>query len=386
MTTDNIAVPSRRRKPTIVGLDIIRFTAAVMVMLHHLCASTWAEKWSIPAQIVNGKAAFPELFSATWFGWLGVEIFFVISGLVIVYSAEGASALTFLRSRVLRLYPAAWICASITAITVMALGLESFRGVLRQWVDSVTLIPLPPYIDPVYWTLGVEISFYGVIFVLLVFKGFRHLERLALILGALSSLYWIFGTLFAPGFLQSHLWARIFELSLLPYGCFFSVGVLTYIISRFGLSLSRVLAMTLFIAAGVIEVSYKTVHSNIAFGIYRSPILPQSIYGIAVLLIFLSMRLTFDKANRVGYAIRTMGLATYPLYLIHQIVGAAIMSWVLKHGGSRYGALGAAIAICLAGCVFIVMLLEPPLRNVLRKGFDRTLAKLFTTEMKSKVT
>jgi len=144
--------------------------------------------------------------------------------------------------------------------------------------------------------------------------------------------------------------------------------------------------MTLFIAAGVIEVSYKTVHSNIAFGIYRSPILPQSIYVIALLLIFLSMRLTFDKANRVGYAIRTMGLATYPLYLIHQIVGAAIMSWVLKHGGSKYAALGAAIAICLAGCVFIVMLLEPPLRNVLRKGFDRTLARLFTTEMKSKVT
>ena len=376
MAADNLATPTRRQKPTIVGLDIIRFAAAAMVMLHHLCASTWAEKWSIPAQIVNGRAAFPELFFATWFGWLGVEIFFVISGLVIVYSAESASASTFLRSRVLRLYPAAWICASITAITVKVLGLESFRGVLRQWLDSVTLIPLPPYIDPVYWTLGVEISFYGVIFILLVCKGFRHLERLALILGTLSSLYWILGTLIAPGFLQRHLWTRVFELSLLPYGCFFAVGVLTYIISRFGLSLRRVLAMTLFIAAGVIEVSYKTVHSNIAFGIPRSAILPQSIYVIALILIFISMRCTFDNANRLSYAIRTIGLATYPLYLIHQIVGAAIMGWVLNHGGSKYGALGAAIAICLAGCIFIVMLLEPPLRSLLRKGFDGIFAKL----------
>jgi peptidoglycan/LPS O-acetylase OafA/YrhL len=382
---DNVATSPHRPKPTIVGLDIIRFTAAAMVMLHHLGASTWAEQWSIPAKIIGGRAAYPELLFVTWFGWLGVEIFFVISGLVIVYSAEGATALKFLRSRALRLYPAAWICASITAITVLALGTDTMRNVLHQWLNSVILVPVPPYIDSVYWTLGVEMAFYGVIFLLLVGGRFHYLERLALVLGTLSSLYWILGNHFAPGFLHKHLWTRILELSLLPYGCFFSIGILTYVISRFGLTPGRALAISFFAVAGVIEVGYKTVHFDTALGIERSPVLPQILYVVALALIFASVRWKFDQANPVGRIIRTIGLATYPLYLIHQIVGAAIMGWILKQGGSKYLALGSAITICLAGSIFIVTVLEPPLRNFLRKAFDGSFGKWFTREMKSEM-
>ena len=52
---------------------------------------------------------------APWgsFGWIGVEIFFVISGYVIASSAEGAAPRTFLRRRAQRLLPAAWVCATI---------------------------------------------------------------------------------------------------------------------------------------------------------------------------------------------------------------------------------------------------------------------------------
>jgi peptidoglycan/LPS O-acetylase OafA/YrhL len=182
----------------IVGLDIVRFAAATMVMCFHLCAGTWADKDGILAKIVSGKAAFPELFAETWVGWLGVEIFFIISGLVIAYSAEGSTAFKFFRSRVLRLYPAAWICASITATTVAALHLETNRHTLHEWVASIALFPLPPWIDPVYWTLGVEISFYTLVFFLLAFKRFRYIEGVVLLLGCVSSAYWILGTALAP--------------------------------------------------------------------------------------------------------------------------------------------------------------------------------------------
>jgi peptidoglycan/LPS O-acetylase OafA/YrhL len=50
------------------------------------------------------------------FGWVGVEIFFVISGFVIAFTAEGASSRAFLRSRVLRLVPGPWICATIALV------------------------------------------------------------------------------------------------------------------------------------------------------------------------------------------------------------------------------------------------------------------------------
>ena len=333
-----------------------------MVMCFHLCAGTWAFK-----KIVEGRAAFPELFAETWFGWLGVEIFFIISGFVIAYSAEGSTAFKFFRSRVLRLYPGAWICATITAMTAAALGLETHGHLLHEWAASVTLFPLRPWIDPVYWTLGVEISFYSLVFFLLAFKRFQCIEGLVLFLGCASSAYWILGASLAPDWLHQHLWGRKLELSLIPYGCFFGVGGLTYVIAREGLSLVRVLAMVLFIAGGLIEVSYKTVDVNTIFNSNQSPLVPQLVYVFAVACVFASMRSGASGSNRIARFIRMLGLATYPLYLFHQIVGAAIMKAVLIGGGSKYVALGSAILSCLAASVLIANFIEPPVRALVRR-------------------
>jgi peptidoglycan/LPS O-acetylase OafA/YrhL len=57
---------------------------------------------------------FHSLASYTWFCWVGVEIFFVIFGFVIVHASESASPAKFLKSRALQLFPAALICATLT--------------------------------------------------------------------------------------------------------------------------------------------------------------------------------------------------------------------------------------------------------------------------------
>ena len=67
------------REP-IAGFDIVRFAAAALVTIFHLGTETWAAPGTVAAKIVDGRAAFPELFSVTWSGFIGVEIFFVISG------------------------------------------------------------------------------------------------------------------------------------------------------------------------------------------------------------------------------------------------------------------------------------------------------------------
>lgn len=65
------------------GLDVVRFAAALMVAIYHF--GYW-----IPA---TGKV------EALSFGWVGVEIFFVISGFVIAFSAERKSAAAYAKSR-----------------------------------------------------------------------------------------------------------------------------------------------------------------------------------------------------------------------------------------------------------------------------------------------
>jgi peptidoglycan/LPS O-acetylase OafA/YrhL len=358
--------PQKNEKSVIPGLDIIRFIAAFMVMSYHLCACVSADEASINYKMLAGRAAFPELFSVTWFGWVGVEIFFVISGLVIVYSAEGASAFAFVWKRALRLYPAAWVCATITAVTGLALGIETNRHLLGEWLASIVLFPRGPWIDVVYWTLGVEIAFYSLIFVLLAIRQFSQLERLAVILGMLSSGYWILGSLVAPHFLQAHLWNRTLELSLLPFGCFFGLGALTYVVFRAGLSPLRVFAIILFASAGLVEVSYRSVDNNFSFHSNQSAVVPQILFAAAVVAIFASLVSTGKFGRRSVRLIRILGLATYPLYLFHQIVGVAIMKVVLIAGAGKYTALAVAICLCVSASIAIAVFLEPPIRTLLR--------------------
>ena len=82
----------------IVGLDVVRFVAATMVMVFHLAFWSWAGSGTI-AHLMPNLPAFPELTPVAWLGWVGVEIFFVLSGFVIAYSSEGSSAFAFFRSR-----------------------------------------------------------------------------------------------------------------------------------------------------------------------------------------------------------------------------------------------------------------------------------------------
>ena len=103
-------------------LDPLRFGAAFGVALFHQMFWSWA--WvSIGhpgfERTVAADVQYPSAAPFTWFGWVGVEIFFVISGFVIANSASKSSATEFLFGRALRLYPAVWVCSTLTFIVLL---------------------------------------------------------------------------------------------------------------------------------------------------------------------------------------------------------------------------------------------------------------------------
>lgn len=108
-----------RPRRVLVSLDILRFAAAGGVMLHH-----YTGRWGV-LEALNLSRRTP-LSESPWLrsGWVGVEIFFVISGYVIAMSAENTTASDFIRRRALRLWPAALICSTITALLLLATGLQ----------------------------------------------------------------------------------------------------------------------------------------------------------------------------------------------------------------------------------------------------------------------
>ena len=155
------------------GLDLVRFAAALIVTLFHLAYFDWH---GVPSDFAMELSGVGSTFSS---GWVGVPIFFVLSGFVIAFSATGRTAEQFVKSRVVRLYPSAWICATITAIFIFG-----DPNLIEEYLRSVMLIPVGPWVDVVYWTLGVEIAFYSLVALVLVAAGGHRLTQVGLTFGA----------------------------------------------------------------------------------------------------------------------------------------------------------------------------------------------------------
>src|SRR5690606_37666635 len=102
--------PRKQGAGRLVAMDGLRFGAAAAVLLYHFTAtSTVASYWgTVP------ERAFPVLNEVTRYGWLGVELFFMISGFVILLSADGRGVAGLDSSRVGRQYPEYWPSIDIT--------------------------------------------------------------------------------------------------------------------------------------------------------------------------------------------------------------------------------------------------------------------------------
>ena len=127
------------------------------------------------------------------YGWLGVDIFFVISGFVIPLYLSNAlykhvDFFRFMVKRIVRLEPA-YVISIILTIVIWHLSALSpmFRGGEPEYTAAQIafhlfyLIPLSDYswLNPVYWTLAYEFVFY--ILMGLCFPIFRRYGPLSLL-------------------------------------------------------------------------------------------------------------------------------------------------------------------------------------------------------------
>ena len=94
----------RKRIP---GLDLARFLAALGILAYHFCF----------IGVIEGFYAWDVFMPVAFWGELGVDIFFIISGFVILFSIENKrTASQFLSGRIIRVYPAFIICSVLTMI------------------------------------------------------------------------------------------------------------------------------------------------------------------------------------------------------------------------------------------------------------------------------
>jgi peptidoglycan/LPS O-acetylase OafA/YrhL len=358
------------------GLDLLRFAAAFAVMLYHLAFWSWAFPAGQVALASKGLADFRDWPLITAVGWIGVQVFFVISGFVIATSAANSSASRFFISRFTRLVPAAWVCATITLIAWLLIDVGTPSSHLRAYAKSVAFVPIPAWIDSVYWTLGVEIAFYALVLALVASNRFRWLKPVMCAIGLVSSLFW-FGYGYAAMDRESALfewfsavqWSRLAQLSLLHHGVFFAIGVLLWMQLMRKSSRDQLLWLLLFIAGGCMQIS---ADSNLKFektGFVLSPLLACAIWLGALLLLFWMVK-NNDRVRalpeRALLTLRRLGLVTYPLYLLHNVTGGAVLGALLGWGFGATDALLLTIVLIIALSWWVSVTPEPALQKATR--------------------
>ncbi|MFV0281733.1 MAG: acyltransferase family protein, partial [Rhodoblastus sp.] len=175
----------------LLSIQALRALAAAMVVFHH------AQNDAARIAAENG-ADFSRVLILPWAA--GVDLFFVVSGFVMVLSAEklfaapgGASQ--FLRRRIARIMPLYWLATAIFALAALrgAAAGKQLAPSLSEILASFAFLPWPRGLDgaprPVHslgWTLEYEMFFYCVFACFVWLPRLRAVAGIAAFLGALA--------------------------------------------------------------------------------------------------------------------------------------------------------------------------------------------------------
>jgi len=285
-------------------IDFLRFVAAVAVVLFHYMYRGFAKGGSSPI-------SFAPFDQYAQYGYLGVHLFFMISGFVILLTAMKRDVSQFVISRIVRLYPAFWAGVTFSALMIVFFGGELFSVSFSQYLSNLSMVDgylgVKP-IDGVYWTLLVEIKFYALIFALLLFK---RVENIDWFLGAWLAVLVV--NIVAP-------LPKAIQFFLFPeWAPYFISGAVFFLLKLRGIK-AGYLAL---LAVSYILVLYEIKNEAVLLTDYYSTAFSAVIPMVVVTLFFLIFgliivnKLTFFRSI---WAVK-IGALTYPLYLIHQNVG-----------------------------------------------------------------
>lgn len=362
-------------------LDLLRFFAAFCVLAYHLSYFGWASDWGTTGIMLNHAARFEALAPFTWFGWVGVEIFFVISGFVIANSAHGRSPIDFLKGRLLRLYPAAWICATITLVAWLVFAHRPLPDAFGEYVRSISLWINGPWIDGVYWSLAVEIVFYALVFWVLAAGRLIQLTALPWILTGLTLINLaIAATPGAAAAIGSYPILgevmRHSETLLFVHGSFFAAGIWLWLMSRREMTPLRYAGLVVAVGCGLAEIARRTqevTQSDLNVVMAHPVWEPLTLWVLAFSLIVVAARaphLFEVRSPRWQARLKRIGLMTYPMFLVHNVVGAGIIRTAVGMGINQWVALAIAVIVVVGLAYVICSTVEVEVRRRLRAALD----------------
>lgn len=308
-------------------IDLLRFLAAIAVMLMHYLLRGFAEDDFL------SPMHFTTLGPFTKYNYLAVNLFFIISGFMILMSVhlnsrDGTHLATiispkkFILSRFLRLYPAFWFACTLTFILVYFSFNNIFHLTIARYLINMTMLNgffFIGNIDGVYWTLCLELKFYLFILFLLYMKHVKYIERYLLI--------WTVITLIDL-WLKNPVLKYIFITDFSP---FFTSGCLFYLVYKHGLNLNRAVMLAVNFGLGLYHESIKLAEKITHYMSIEFSQLTLSLILIAIYLVFIYIINIKNSQKSYDDFFAYLGRLSYPLYLIHAKIGLVMFNLLYSY-------------------------------------------------------
>ncbi|WP_244122356.1 acyltransferase family protein [Burkholderia latens] len=338
-------------------LDVLRFVAAIAVVFFH-----YAFRGHAADDLTSMH--YPALEPIAQYGFLGVHLFFMISGFVILMTAGDGSVKRFIASRASRLLPAFWVCCTITFLVTLAIGGDRFVATWPQFVMNMITLGGGFGADPIdgaYWSLGAELRFYRLVGILLIVGQIHRAER------------WLFAWLICTVLVEVFPFIKLKGFLVTDYAGFFIAGAACFLIRDRGLSLSRVALVCA--SWGLSLYHERQLLPNFAenFGKELNPVIVTiAMTGFFVVMLALALRRTpmLSSPRWVWF-----GAVSYPLYLIHQNVGYMVFNQagpIVDQGVLFWTVVAAAIGTAL----LVHVAVEKPAAGMLKRNLLRALGPL----------
>lgn len=341
------------RRGRLRELDLLRFVAAIAVMMHHFTG--------VPQGSWNGdpRIIFPSLSTVTRFGHLGVNLFFLISGFVILMSVWKRTPGEFAISRITRLFPAYWVSVALSFVLFEIPGLVGKPpGTISRFLPNLTMLQSGVGAGPLevpYWTLWVELHFY-VLIALLVWRGVTYGRCVAFMTA------WLFAGVFAQETNSAFLKAML----ITDWAPYFIAGMAFFLVYRHGSNIALWLLIGCCWALSVYY-SLRTVLPWQAWPGVHEYVFPAVITFIFVLMALVAFhRLSWLRWRPLTF----LGALTYPLYLLHETVSRVVIKQLDQRTDPRIVAVVAVVA-ALVSAYAVHRLVERPAQGPLRRALRR---------------
>ncbi|MGV0923085.1 acyltransferase family protein [Empedobacter tilapiae] len=347
--------------PRIKVFDSLRVLAILMVFMHHFYSSS----------------NYPELGHLTYFGYLGVPLFFMISGFVINLTLERTDNFkTYLKNRFIRLSPAMIICSTLTfvffAFFYTGEGYEHSKNIWNYLIANTFIDPHVfdlysgeikyYYLDNAYWSLWVEVCFYVIIGALYFMNKRKYLLYFIIICIIMMPLQMIFYSHSARSFLLNY-----FSESQLDY-----YRLIARCLALFSECIWFIIGMFLL---RLYQTRNKKFLYIIIFSLGLCVLKERSVEVLSFVFILLLFIIIFVyKPEKLKFLeqpfLLKIGAASYCMYLIHYHLGVVLVKYLNEN--FKLGYFSPVIVI-----IFVIVF-----GLVCYEFFERKLIKLYKRILK----